>query len=51
VYNTTELIDNKNIKIRCEQVSSNKFENLDGNNVSLKKQFTTIGTRCIEKSR
>lgn len=48
VYNTTKLTGIKNIKIRCKQGSSNKFENLNENNISLKKQFTTIGTRCIE---
>lgn len=38
----------KNIKITYRQVSSNEFKNLEENNISLEKQFTEIGTRCIE---
>lgn len=36
VYNTAEFIENKNIKIKCNQLSANEFKNLD-ETVSLEK--------------
>lgn len=51
VYNTTEFVDIRNIKIRCKQLSVNIFEILDQNNVSPEKQFPKIGTRKIRKSK
>lgn len=51
MYNTTEFVVIKNIKIRCKQLSANIFENLDQNNVSPEKQFSKIGTRRIRKSK
>lgn len=37
VYDTAEFIENKNIKIKCNQLSANEFKNLDENTVSLEK--------------
>lgn len=37
VYNSTEYIENYNIKTKCKWLSAKEFENLDENNGSLEK--------------